>query len=188
MKTSVVSHNLHNRRALAPACQTQPFPPLPGQFHALQPHGHLSVSPQQGSFPSQSICSCGSLNLRSFLQLFAWLVQSSLPRFQHQCSSLTSLSVTLPPGTLLHSATSTQCLFVCFLWSLLRASTRIQHSVLCKCGTTIYLCKSNGLMKEFLVRRWGWKEQQVYALWRDSESSPPHSSSLLLFPTLLHWL
>lgn len=47
--------------------------------HALQPHCPLSVSPQQGSFPSQSICSCCSLNLRSFLQLFAWLVQSSWP-------------------------------------------------------------------------------------------------------------
>lgn len=79
MKTSVVSHNLHNRRALAPACHAQPFPPLPGQFPgtpASLPAFCLSTA------RLLPISEHLFLNRRSFLQLSAWQVQSSPPRFQ----------------------------------------------------------------------------------------------------------
>lgn len=155
MKTSVVSHNLHNRRALAPACQAQPFPPLPGQFPGTPtslPSFCLSTArlfpiseylfllfPQPKVLPP-ALCMAGSVLIA---QISAPVLFPDLP-----------VSHPSPRDSL--TLTNLHTMFICLL-PMISSEGRCQNPAEClvQMWHHMYLYKWNGLMKEFLVRRWG---------------------------------
>lgn len=94
----------------APAPLPGPFPPLPGHFLALQPHGPPSGPPQTRFTPSQALCAGCPSKGRSSHQFFEWPLQPpSLGSGSEVALDLCSPS---PTESVLHSSTFPQGLFM----------------------------------------------------------------------------